>query len=196
MPPTQPLIPPRVLPEAQAVITEALLRERQVEIQYRKLRATKDTTYRVHPLALVQRGPMLYLYCHYLDNEEPRTLAMSRITAATLLDEAAVYPKGFSLDERVEAGVWGFGAGKKIAIELLFDPDCGAHLLESLLSKDQQVEEMDGGRLKITATVADTLQLRWWLRGFGADVEVISPPSLRSELAATALSVHQRYTAK
>lgn len=196
VPPTQPLIPPKILLEAQAIITEALLHERQVEIQYRKRGEKKDVTYRVHPLALVQRGSMLYLYCRMFDYEDARTLAMNRITAATLLDEAAIYPKGFLLDEKVDAGVWGFGDGKKITIELLFEPGYGDHLQESLLSKDQQVEEMDGDKLKITATVADTQQLRWWLMSFGAGVEVISPPNLRTEMAAEYQILSAKYTSK
>lgn len=193
VPPTQPLIPPKVLPEAQAVITEALLHERQVGIQYRKRGEKKDITYRIHPLALVQRGPMLYLYCRLFDHEDPRTLAMHRITAATLLGEAAVYPKGFSLDDKVAAGVWGFGAGQQIVIELLFDSGCGDHLQETPLSKDQQIEVLDDNRLKVVVTVADTPQLRWWLMGFGAGVEVVSPLNLRSELAAVAHAVCKKY---
>lgn len=193
VPPTQPLIPPKVLPEVQAVISEALLNERQVEVQYHKLGDKKSVAYRIHPLALVQRGSILYLYCRVFDYEDARTLAMHRITAATLLEEAAVYPKGFSLDEKVEAGVWGFGDGKKIAIELLFEAGYGDHLLESFLSKDQKTEELEGGRIRVFATVVDTPQLRWWLMGFGEGAEVMSPAILRMEMAATATVMYQKY---
>lgn len=192
VPSTQPLIPPKVRPEAQAVITEALLQERQVDIQYRKRGEKKDSIYRMHPLALVQRGPMLYLYCRLFDFEDVRILAMNRITSATLLNEVAIYPKGFSLDEKVEAGVWSFGEGKKVSIELLFETGSGSHLLESPLSKDQKFEELDDGKLKIIATVADTPQLRWWLLGLGTNVEVLSPLPLRGEIAKTALGVFNK----
>ena len=40
------------------------------------------------------------------------------------------------------------------------------HLLESPLSKDQIVMDLDD-EYEITATVVDTEQLNWWLRGFG-----------------------------
>ena len=125
---------------------------------------------------------MIYLYCRLFDYEDARTLAMNRITAAIALDEAAVYPKNFSLDKTVEAEIWNFGDGKMITVELMFEPGYGDHLLESPLSKDQQIEELDGGRLRATATVADTPQLRWWLMGFGSGVEVLSPTNLRSDL--------------
>lgn len=182
VPPTQPLLPPTILPEVQAVISEAVLHERQVEIEYRKRGETNTVTYRIHPLALVQRGALLYIYCRLFDYDDLRTLAMHRIQAAKLLDEASVYPEDFSMDDSVEAGVWGFGAGNKITVELIFAASSSEHLLETPLSLDQQVEELPDGKRRITATVADTPQLRWWLLGFGVGVEVIGSPELRAEL--------------
>jgi len=75
----------------------------------------------------------------------------------------------------------------------LFEHDYGEHLLETPLSKDQQVEELEDGKLKITATVADTPQLRWWLMGFGAGVEVLSTSNLRSELADEYRRISAKY---
>lgn len=193
VPSTQPLIPPRVSPEIQTTISEALLNERQIEIQYQKREQKKPVSYRIHPLAMVQRGHILYLYCRMFDYDDARILAVHRISAVNIMDEAAIYPKGFSLDEKVEAGVWGFGDGGKITIDLLFEPGYGNHLLESPLSKNQKVEELEDGKLQILSTVADTPQLRWWLMGFGEGVEVLSPPTLRLEMAATATVMYQKY---
>ncbi|WP_449425490.1 hypothetical protein [Rhodanobacter lindaniclasticus] len=36
---------------------------------------------------------------------------------------------------------------------------------------------------RLHATVANTDQLRWWLRSFGPNVEVVKPASLRRKLA-------------
>jgi predicted DNA-binding transcriptional regulator YafY len=37
------------------------------------------------------------------------------------------------------------------------------------------------GRVLLQATVLDTLELRWWLQGFGDKVEVLAPKALREE---------------
>lgn len=194
--PTQPLIPPKVIPAIQAVISDALLHERQVEVHYRKRGEEQVSIYRAHPLALVQRGPMLYLYCRLFDYEDGCTLAMNRITSAKLLDEAAVYPDDFSLDTQMEAGIWNFGDGRKLHIELEFDHDYGDHLWESPLSNDQKIEAIAGNKLRVSATVADTPQLRWWLMGFGQGVEVISPASVRSEMTSTSKALGKLYGRK
>jgi len=193
VPPTQPLIPPKLEHEVQSVITDALLHEKQVEIKYRKRGEDVDVIYRIHPLALVQRGPMLYLYCRMFDYEDARTLAMNRIRSATILDDAALYPKDFSIDEQIDAGVWGFDEQEKTRIVMVFSKGFGDHLLESPLSKDQVTEELDDGVIKVSATVAVTSQLRWWLMGFGAGVEVLSPESLRQDLSAEYQAICEKY---
>ena len=48
-----------------------------------------------------------------------------------------------------------------------------------------------GGTL--TATVADTAELRWWLLGFGDGVEVLGPKALRREIGETASNVARMY---
>ena len=57
----------------------------------------------------------------------------------------------------------------------------GFHLLESQLSKDQEVKELDN-EYEITATVVDTEQLNWWLRGFGDAVRGIEKHSLNQNI--------------
>ena len=49
------------------------------------------------------------------------------------------------------------------------------------LSEDHRTTEQSDGRILVEATVADTSQLRWWLLGFGSQVEVLEPISLREE---------------
>ena len=186
VPATQPLQPSRIDADVQRVVSEALLHERQVAIRYRKRGERLTVDYRIHPLALIQRGPMLYLYCRIFDYEDARTLAMNRILSAQMLEDRVIYPPDFSVDQKAETGVWDFGPGEKVAIELEFRPGSGDHLLETPLGKDQVIAELGGGALKVTATVANTPQLMWWLLGFGEGVEVIRPAELRDKISATA----------
>ena len=57
----------------------------------------------------------------------------------------------------------------------------GSYLLETPLSSDQQVKEI-GDEYEITATVIESSQLIWWLRGFGDQVRVLQPAELLSSL--------------
>ena len=61
IPPTQALIPPKIVPAVHSAVTEALLRECKLAITYRNRSSDKSREAVVHPLGLVQRGPLLYL---------------------------------------------------------------------------------------------------------------------------------------
>jgi len=181
--PMQPLLPPRIIPEIQRIISEALLSDRQLQISYRP-RGKKSAKYRIHPLALVQRGPLLYLYVRMFDYEDTRILALHRITLAEMLPETTQYPPNFNLDNEIAQGRFSFGDGTRIQLKAKFDGDSGVHLYETPLSQDQVIEELPEGMF-ITATVADTPQLAWWLLALGASVEVLEPTSLREKIAHT-----------
>ena len=186
VPPAQPLLAPKIASEVQRVICQALLHEQQISIHYRKRGDKSPAESRIHPLALIQRGPMLYLCCRFFDYDEIRTVAVNRIVSARLLDDKAVYPAGFSVNQLAEAGIWGFGTGESIKLEVIFQFGYGDHLYETPLSKDQEITELTEGQLLVTATVANTPQLQWWLLGFGEGVEVVQPVAIRKAMAATA----------
>ena len=113
-----------------------------------------------------------------------------------LEDQPAIAPTGFDLDKQLAMGSLGFGQGQLIEVRLRFYEGSGEHLNETPLSRDQQIEEISDqkGVLIVTATVADTPQLKWWLLGFGDGVEVLFPESLRHELSEIASRVVARYT--
>lgn len=196
LPPNQPLIPPHIDPQVHSVVSEALFCEKQLQIRYRKKHQAESELYQVHPLALIQRGHVLYLYARLFDYPDARSLALHRIESALCLDEAASYPAGFDLDECVNRGVWGFGGEQQCELVLRFYDRRGEHLYETPLASDQQilVDDEAAGILTARATVPDTPQLRWWILGFGGSVEVLAPASLRHELSQQVANMQARYT--
>src|SRR6266404_3607032 len=81
-------------------------------------------------------------------------------------------PKEFNLQKYDDEGRFGFGNGKKIHLSFRIDKAAGRHLLEAQLSLDQTVKEKPN-HYDIAATVVETEQLEWWLRGFGDRVSNI-----------------------
>lgn len=193
VPPSQPLLPPGVKPAVQYTVYEALLVDKQLEIKYLKRGEDKAVEYRVHPLAAVQRGSITYLYCRISDYEDLRTLALHRIQSATVLDDTAKAPAGFSIDDEINSGKFGFGEGKQVRLEVIFYNGAGEHLFETPLSNDQTLTELEDGSIKLVATVADTPQLTWWLLGLGDGVEVVKPIALRQSIADTIARMQTRY---
>lgn len=193
VPPAQPLLPPTVKAEVQHIVYEALLADKQIEIQYLKRGEDKTVEYRIHPLAVIQRGGITYLYCRFFDYDDLRTLALHRIQSVKMLDDSTNMPANFSIDDAIISGKFGFGAGSHIELEAIFYHGVGDHLYETALSHDQQLTELSEGSLRLIATVADTPQLLWWLLGMGDGVEVIKPNALRQALVETVTKMNMMY---
>lgn len=194
--PAQALLPPAIKPEIQRAVYEALLNNRQLRIAYHKRGAKGPVEYEIHPLGLVQRGPVTYLVCTLFRYKDIRLLALHRILSVVSLDKPTEYPKDFDLDCYVASGALDFGNGDKIRLEAIFTNDAAEHLHETPLSTGQKITPIDDERVKVTATVLDTSQLFWWLLGFGEQVEVLKPKHLRESFAATAEAFGKLYHPK
>lgn len=188
----QTLIPAEINPSVQAVVYEALLLEKQIKIEYKNREGTSKN-YRVHLLGLVQRGSIIYLNVRINDFENLRMLALHRIQSAELLDDQVVYPKGYDIDTEIMNGSFDFGDGKLIQLIIKLSAEPAKHLLETPLSKHQKVQILDDQKVLITAKVASTPQLKWWLLALGAGVEVIEPSDLREEIKNTLNKTLQHY---
>lgn len=173
---SMPLIAPELKAGVLEAVSEALYQDRWLEVSYRNS-ASKTTQSRVMPLGLAQQGPRLYLVCRFDGYDNERSLAMHRILSATPTGLPFERPKSFDLEKYDDDGRFGFGEGKRIKLRIRIQRGAGLHLLESPVSRDQTHKDL-GDWLEISATVVASERLKWWLRGFGPAVEVLSPTKI------------------
>ena len=151
----------------------------------------------VNPLALVIKDDVFYLVATLWGYHDVRQLALHRMTSARQLDEQVESSVPFSLRDYVEQDGFAYRASpEEIKLKALFDADAARHLLERRLSPSQKARVTRDGRIMLEAQVPDTQELRWWLLGFGAQVEVRGPASLRKEFRETSLAMAKRYASK
>lgn len=103
--------------------------------------------------------------------------------------------KDFDLVAYIATGTFDYTEVKnnEIKLTVIFDQGAAFHLTETPLSTDQKMVNKRDGRIQITATVKNSLQLRWWLLGFGEYVEVIKPKALRDEFIETSQRLSEIY---
>jgi predicted DNA-binding transcriptional regulator YafY len=165
---TQPLLPPKINAGVFEEVSNALYGNRWLKLDYKNA-SRKTSSIEVMPLGLAQQGPRMYLVCRYRDYDNERSLALHRILSAEASSLTFERPKDFDLQKYDDDGRFGFGEGKRIRLTFLIEKAAGYHLIESPLAKDQQVRELEN-QFEISATLVDTAQLEWWLRGFGEKV--------------------------
>ena len=177
-PATQPLIAPHIDLDSKDNIYHALFYQLQIKACYTRSNKSQASEYILNPIAIIQRGVIIYLLATRTDDSENiiRTFALHRFATVEILESAAKTPDNFQLDNYLDAGGMGFSHplfrqlpnhGKYTAIELQFTKQAGKSLTESKLSDDQIVTINSDESLTIQATVNLTSQLVWWLRGFG-----------------------------
>jgi predicted DNA-binding transcriptional regulator YafY len=185
VPREMPLLPPKFNNDAVRVVYGALLAGKRFIAEYRSRAAETDEikSFEVNPLGLVARGTLLYLVCTLWNCEDIRQLALHRVVSATLNEKTVFKPDGFDLDRYIEQGEFQYPVGPMIQFKAKFQRRAAAHLYETPLSEDQTIERFDVEHVIVTATVRDTEQLEWWLRGFGSQIEVSQPSELNRRLS-------------
>ncbi len=190
---------PLMSPHEDSLIVEAahvaLLEDRRLAVTYRRRGETEIRSYEVNPLGLIYRDAVGYLVCTLWEYKDVRQLVLHRIVSAELLPGRRAPRPGFDLKAYIASGAFDVLLGDTpLAVVAHIDAAVHPTLQATPIAADQQLVALPDGRFELRATLADTNQLRAWLRGMGRLVEVIEPPALRAEIAAEALATSRLYT--
>ncbi len=182
VPQWQSLIPPEINEDVEAQIYDALLHGHQLDVDYLKRGNKKPEKRVVNPLGIVLQGVVHRLICTMDGSDNPRHLPIHRFKKALPNGNKIKKSTQFDIDKFVEGQNIGYLiSSKPINIEALFQPMAGFHLTETPISKDQKLIKTEEGKYLLKAQLPDTSQLRWWLLGFGDQVEILRPLKLRQE---------------
>lgn len=152
---------------------------------------TIDTT--VSPFRLVFIHRAWYLIGHSSYHGEIRTLKLSRIRKADVLEEMFAANDEFSLEAYLGDAWIMIPEGQRHRIELLFSPKVARNVAEVQWHHTQDCSFLDDGRLKFTATVDGLNEISWWILGYGDQVRVIKPTKLADMIKKTAHAVSKIY---
>jgi predicted DNA-binding transcriptional regulator YafY len=190
--PTLHLLPPQVDLAVQETVHQALLADEQVEVSYQPPHKEEPSALLLHPLGLIQRGPITYLVATAFEYEDVRLYAMHRIKEAKRLGKKCHRPENFSIDNYLATGALDFGDGKSIRFEAIVSDFLAALLRETPLSKDMELREGETGCL-LSCTVIDSWQLHWWILSLGDEIEVLAPDNLRKEISRVLKMAARKY---
>ncbi len=195
LPRGQRLLMPDVAGTVLEGIHQGLFHGRAVRILYKSRGKAAFKEYVVNPLGLVLRNGLLYLVCTFSGYQDIRQLLLHRMSQAEAMPDPCVAPDGFDLDGYIQAQGFDLSRGRPdIRLCFLFRSAPASALTETPLSADQVMTPLaDPQWVEVRATVADTDQLRWWLLGFGNQVEVLEPVELREEFRGIVDDLHRRY---
>jgi CRISPR-associated endonuclease/helicase Cas3 len=122
-----------------------------------------------------------------------RTFKMERIELATLTKESFTIPSDFDGPALLK-NAWQimYGDEEPVEVRLRFSHWVTQRVKETLWHPSQQIIETPEGS-EWTAQIGDTLEIENWIRGWGADCEVLSPQPLREKMVKEARRIAHMY---
>lgn len=193
VPPGLPFLPPRIDERFLGLVKQAILEERQLTVRYSSRESTKATEQTLHPLALVQHGPIAYLVAMAFDYGEPRLYALHRMSSVFATKEPATRPKDFSLDGFLAAGGMQFGEGPPIRLKAVVTTNLANYLQESPLSPEQKLKSIDKDHYRFEVTVKNSWQLNFWILSQGDEIVVEAPEREREQIKRCLQRTHDLY---
>lgn len=186
-----PMIYPQIAEEIRENVYKAVLEERRFGATYRTI-SGKVKEHDVNPLGMAFVEGLTYLIATLNKHEDPVLLPLHRMMEVRPSDVPVKIPAGFDLDAYINEELK-FPVGDDIKLQALFSNKGDVERLrEAPVSEDQTITEKDGGWL-LQATVGNSYQLRWWLRGYGDRVEIAAPEELRQEFVEMISKMSQLY---
>lgn len=195
-----PLRSPPICEEILNAIRRALYATRVLKVCYRNSRLDSEAPaeFPIVPLALVERGPVLYLVASRLSSDgsfKRYQLRLDRFVSATCTEVPGEPDPDFDLDAYVRHNqFFSFFPEAPVRIELRVREDGEIKNLfrEQKLADDQEIVEEEGG-FRLAATVIPSIELRNLLMERSARVEILSPSSLRKEIAENLRQAYAAY---
>ena len=176
-------------------MTQAWSEGRIVHLRYCD-QAGSITERRFHPYCIEPYGATNSCYTIGFDELRSaiRTFKLDRVVAAELSNDLFDIPPGFN-PNRLFSEAWGVVWRDALPqmVELRFFDDAARTVQEAFWHPSQRVAAQQDGTCRVTFQVSEPHEMVAWIRQWGADVEVISPPELRETIAADSLRLTERY---
>jgi predicted DNA-binding transcriptional regulator YafY len=163
------------------VITQAWALQRKVHLWYRpehrEVNEYEFAPYFIEPYAI---GQSIHTIGYSTPPGNLHTFKIERIERIELLKEAYEIPETFDANELLKDawGIW-FTEEPPVEVVLKFSPRVARRVKETRWHRSEQVVEQEDGCLLWRACIAEPQEMIPWIRGWGADCEVIAPSHLR-----------------
>ncbi len=177
-------------------LTRAWAEGRKVRVWHRKDKNTPIWEYTFSPYYIEPNaiGQSTYVIGFREPPKALRTFKIERIERVEMLNECYTTPDDFQPSELFSDawGIW-YTEADPIEVVLRFSPRVAQRIGETRWHRSEQVAEQEDGSLLWRAYIAEPLEMMPWIRGWGADVEVIEPEKLRQEIVEEVCRLEQLY---
>jgi len=173
---------------------KAIKEKTVVTFEYTSYLSQKTKQRKVLPLLLKEYRNRWYLICYSLGKNKVMTFGLDRMGSLILTEENYYKPIDFNPDHYFKNSI-GITANDSEPVKVVFKIDkVGSKYIESQPLHSSQVLEKEGNnRNTFSLKVIVSEELKRTLLSYGAQIEVVKPKGLRSEIRNTVLEMNEIY---
>src|SRR5580693_3643571 len=170
----------------ERAVIDGFVLHREIEVRYVDAKGNESRRvlrpYFIEPAA---ESRHIYVFARDSVSREVRSFRLDRIRTARTLPTSFVVPDDFDIDVALGAAwsIWQGAGGDRVVLR--FPERVRQWVDETPWPSRAQRSNLSGGGIEVRLDVASEVEMRPWVMRWGANVEVIGPPSLRAHMAET-----------
>ncbi len=186
--------------ECMRTLLEAMEKGRICKISYRAILAKKSKTIYIKPYRLFSHQDTVYLHAGlarkpgqpYKEPAFDPLLAVHRIEKAELDERPFKFPEDYDFEKIFNRN---FGVIKEEAFEVKveFVGFAAGFVVERIWSPDQQIQQLQGGKIHLSFSASSEPELVAWLLSFGDEARLLSPDWLVEEVKGQVARMGKNY---
>ena len=178
---------------AMKALQQAIHQNRKVKITYLSFHDAKQVAIILSPYHLHFAKRAWYVIGESSFHKEIRTFKLGRIKNLQVLDKKYVLEKPFHMEDYL-GDAWSIiPEGKIYQVKLHFSALVAANVAEVLWHRKQKLTWHHDQTLTFEVQVDGLGEIMWWILGYGAQVEVLTPAILRRRVTQTAQNMTKLY---
>ncbi|MBI5965492.1 MAG: CRISPR-associated helicase Cas3' [Chloroflexi bacterium] len=167
------------------ILAQAWVEQKKVRVRYQPFGMDEFRNHVIHPYLIEPSiwSDSIYVIAYSEVTERITPFKFDRVDSAFLSGETFEIPADFD-DQQLLKHAWGIWYGDKepVTVMLRFSPSAARRVKESIWHPLEKVIDTEDGGCLWSAEVAEWREMLPWVRGWGADCEVIEPDRLRKEV--------------
>jgi len=175
------------------VVSRAVLENRELTFDYKKLRGTQYEARRIQPYHLGCIENQWYVFGHDLARRQLRTFALPRMRQARNTGVKFHRPADFSIAHHLGDSFGVFRGQGRHRVSLRFDSFAARLVSERQWHPSQKIKRSADGTLELTMTLGSLEEIERWVLSWGEHATVLGPPALVTRLRAIAHDLARRY---
>lgn len=174
-------------------LSGAVLRQHDVEFDYRKPGESGVVRRRVQPYHLAHRENLWYLVAFDSERTALRTFALPRISNPAVLKTQFVRPVDFSPEKFFANALGVLGGERDYRVVIRFSAAVADRVREREWHESQELRDLPDGGLELKMRLGALPEIERWVLTWGAEAEVQQPKELRERMKTTTAALAALY---